>query len=247
VAKKPKDPNEPSRAFKRAQAAAERSKEQKQGRVEKVILVVSLIVSLVAIGVIYKKHHGGGRTGQNDPTYKALQDVGTTPFVSGCAAQAPSDDPVLDQVVPAGQKQKYPVSPPSSGPHLANPVAVNADGFYDVANRPPVEGLVANLKAGWTVLWYDPNGMTPVQVGEIKKAAQILHKDPRYSLFVASAWDDSYGKLPLGTPIALVRWMNTSDDKDGHRAYCHEPSGEAFRQFMVFYHASPIVGIDAQE
>jgi hypothetical protein len=249
VAKKVKDPNEPSRAFKRAQAAAERSKAQKKSKAEKYILIVSLIVSAVAIAVIIHKHTGGSKTGKNDPTYKALNDIGTTPFVSGCAAVAPTDDPVPDRdvVVPPGQRVKYPVAPPSSGPHLANPVAVNADGFYDVANRPPVEGLVANLNAGWTVLWYDPNSLTPEQVSLIKKAAGVLHRDPRYSLFVAAPWDDSYGKLPEGTPIALTRWTKTSDDNHGHRAYCHETSGEAFRQFMEFYGAPPIAGLTDQD
>jgi hypothetical protein len=249
VAKRPKNPDEPSRQDKAEAAAGNAAKAQKQSRAERAVLVISLVVSLVAIFVIYHKHHGGGGgSGKNDATFKALDKIGTTPFVSGCAADAPTDDPTPDRdvVVPAGQKVKYPAVPPSSGPHLAQPVEVNADGFYTVANRPPVEGLVGNLNAGWTVVWYDPNLLPPAQVDLIKKAAGVLHKDPRYKFFVATAWDDSYGKLPLGTPIALSRWSKDTGKVAGHRAYCHEVSGESFRQFMVFYGAPGIPGVDEQ-
>jgi hypothetical protein len=247
VAKRPKNPDEPSRQEKAEAAAGSAAKAQKQSRVERAVLVISLVVSLVAIYVIYHKHHGGGGTGKDDATYKALGKIGTTPFVSGCAADAPTDDPTPDKdvVVPAGQKVNYPAAPPSSGPHLAQPVAVNGDGFYTVADRPPVEGLVGNLNAGWTVLWYDPTLVAPTQVDLIKKAAAVLHKDARYGLFVATAWDNSYGKLPLGTPIALSRWSKDTGKVAGHRAYCHEVSGESFRQFMVFYGAPSIPGVDA--
>jgi hypothetical protein len=169
--------------------------------------------------------------------------------VSGCAAVAPTNDPTPDKdvVLAPGQKAKYPVPPPSSGPHTANPVAVNADGFYTVADRPPVEAMVANLNVGWTVLWYDEGELTPTQVDQIKQAAKVLHNDPRYSLFVATAWDDSYGKFPAGTPIALSRWTKETGNIAGHRSYCHDVSGEAFRQFMEFYGAPPIAGLDDQE
>jgi hypothetical protein len=248
VAKRPKNPDEPSRQEKAEAAAGEAAKRVKQTRVERAVLVISLVVSLVAIYVIWHKHHGGGGSGKDDATFKALDKIGTTPFVSGCAADAPTNDPTPDKdvVVPAGQKVTYPVAPPSSGPHLAQPVQVNSAGFYTVADRPPVEGLVGNLNAGWTVLWYDPNLVPPTQVDLIKKAAAVLHKDPRYSLFVATAWDDSYGKLPLGTPIALTRWSKDTGHVAGHRAYCHEVSGESFRQFMVFYGAPGIPGVDEE-
>lgn len=219
-------------------------------RIERAVLVISVIVSLVAIGVIIHKHTGGGKTGKNDPTYKALQSVGDTPFLSGCAAVPASNDPVPEQardiVLQPNQRVDYKAVPPDFGPYAATQVQVNADGYYTAQNAPPVESLMANLNAGWTVLWYVPGLLDPSQVDSIKKAAQILHKDPRYSLFVAAAWDEKRGKFPLGTPLALTRWTKTSAGNLGHVAYCHEPSGEAFRQFMAFYGAPTIPGIDEQ-
>jgi hypothetical protein len=68
----------------------------------------------------------------------------------------------------------------------------------------------------------------------------LLHNDKRYSTFVASEWDPSYGAMPAGTPIALVRWTKEAaggNPAGGHRAFCHETSGEAFLQYMIFYGA----------
>ncbi|HEY2832399.1 MAG TPA: DUF3105 domain-containing protein [Sporichthyaceae bacterium] len=219
-------------------------------RIERAVLVISVIVGLVAIGVIIHKHTGGAKTGKNDPTFKTLAAVGDTPFLSGCAAVPASNDPVPDQdrdiVLRPDQKVDYKLAPPDFGPYAADQVQVNADGYYTADNAPSVESLMANLNAGWTVLWYVPNLLDPGQVNNIKKAAQVLHSDPRYSLFVAAAWDESRGKFPLGTPIALTRWTKTSAGNLGHVAYCHEPSGEAFREFMAFYGAPAIPGIDEQ-
>ncbi len=113
--------------------------------------------------------------------------------------------------------------PPSYGPHLADPVAVNAGGFYTAANRPPMEGLVANLYAGWTVLWYDAGALGPDQVAQIQKAARVLHKDKRYSEFVASEWDPSYGTMPAGTPISLVSWTAQGGGAASRRPPCLLP------------------------
>jgi hypothetical protein len=219
-------------------------------RIERAVLVVCVIVSLVAIGVIIHKHSGGSRTGKNDPTYKALQNIGSTPFLSGCAAVPASNDPVPEQdrdiVLRPNQTVDYKAAPPDFGPYAADQVQVNADGYYPAGAAPPVESLMANLNAGWTVLWFVPNLLDPGQVDSIAKAARVLHSDPRYSLFVAAAWDEKRGKFPLGTPLALTRWTKNSAGSVGHVAYCHEPSGEAFRQFMAFYGAPPIPGIDQQ-
>ncbi len=104
---------------------------------------------------------------------------------------------------------------------------------------------MANLNAGWTVLWYDANALGPDQVAMIQKAAEVLHNDKRYSNFVASEWDSSsYGALPNGTPIALVRWTKASADNHGHRSFCHETSGEAILQYMIYFRALAAVGRD---
>jgi hypothetical protein len=242
VAKPPKDPAEPSRAETKAMTAAEKAKAARNARIERAVVVVSVVVGVIAAGVIWKKHHHGNGA---DHTVKALQDIGVTPFVAGCGQQSPTNDPVpeKDVVVPPGTKVKYPTVPPSAGPHLAAPVQVNSAGFYTAADRPPIEGLVANLNADWTVLWYDATALGPAQVALIKKAAGVLHTDKRYSTFVASEWDSSYGALPAGTPIALVRWTKTQPI-GGHRAFCHEASGEAFLQYMLFYGAPVPPGED---
>jgi hypothetical protein len=260
VAKRPNDPDEPSRADKVATTAAEKAKAARIAKIERAVVVVSVVAGLIAASVIWKNHHKS--SGGADPTVKALQDVGVTPFVAGCGNEPPTNDLVTfgasanptaspsadpqatpqtspapgDEVLAPGQKFHYPMVPPSAGPHLANPVNVNAGGFYTAADRPPIEGLVANLNAGWTVLWYDAGALGPDQVAKIQKAAGVLHNDKRYATFVASEWDPSYGALPAGTPIALVRWTKTAPPA-GHRSFCHESSGEAFLQFMVFYGA----------
>jgi len=237
VARRPKDPDAPSRAERAAESAEARARAARNKMIERAVLVVSVVVGLIAIGVIIHKHTGGG--GGADKTVKALQDIGVTPVVAGCIGQAPSNDPAPDKdlVVPAGGRVRYPMVPPSTGPHLAQPVAVNSAGFYTAADRPPVEGLVANLNAGWTVLWYDAQALGQPQVALIRRAAKVLHSDPRFSTFVASEWDPAYGALPLGTPIALVRWTKDNGASLGHRAFCHETSGEAILQYMTFYGA----------
>ena len=76
--------------------------------------------------------------------------------------------------------------------------AAGAAAGWTLRRAAPIwSNATGNLNAGWTVLWYDPNLIQPTQLDLIKKAAGVLHKDSRYSLFVATAWDDSYGKLPL--------------------------------------------------
>jgi hypothetical protein len=209
---------------------------------ERAVLALSVVVGLVAIGVIVHKHRSHGST--SDPTVKALGDLGVTPFVAGCGNQAPTDDKPVDQdtIVPDGTKATYTYVPPSIGAHLANLVTVNSGAFYTAADRPPIEGLVANLNAGWTVLWYDANALGPAQVDLIRKSAAILHKDSRYDKFVASEWDGAYGALPSGTPIALARWTKESNGNLGHRAFCHEASGEAILQYMIFFGAPEAVG-----
>jgi hypothetical protein len=237
-----KIPDGSSRAQVAAESAAARARAARRAKAERAVLVVSLVAGLAATGVIVHKHRSAGDGG--DSTVKTLGDIGVTPFISGCGGTGPTNDPVptQDDVVPPGTKQQYPEVPPSAGPHLANPVAVNGGAFYTAADRPPIEGLVANLNAGWTVLWYDPNGLAPGQVDLIKKAAEVLHNDRRYSTFVASEWDAGYGAMPAGTPIALVRWTKTDKDNHGHRAFCHEVSGEAILQYMIYYGAPAAVG-----
>jgi hypothetical protein len=258
VAKRPKDPTEPSRADKVATVASQKARAARIAKVERAVVVISVVVGLGAAGVLYKNHHHGGG---GDPTVKALRNIGVTPFVACGMAQpttdvpgqddsaAPGQPPTTapsaspqpgDEIVPPGQTVHYATVPPSYGPHLANPVAVNTAGFYTAADRPPIEGLVANLYAGWTVLWYDAAALNPDQVSKIKAAAGVLHNDKRYSEFVASEWPGgTYGALPEGTPIALVRWTKPGGPTPagGHRAFCHETSGESFLQFMIAYGA----------
>lgn len=263
MAKRPKDPNEPSRADKAATFNADKAKQARREKLQNRLVIGFVVVCVIAAGVIWKsKHHGGS----GDATVKALQAVGTSPVVAGCgppsddgtgvAAKSPaapsaapspsaSSAPGPQTIVTPGQRVHYPMVPPSLGPHLANPVAVNGGGFYTAQDRPPMEGLVANLNAGWTVLWYDAGALGPDQVGKIQKAAGILRKDTRYSEFVASEWDAAYGTMPAGTPIALVRWTQqpiNGTNPGGHRAFCHEISGEAILQYMIYFGAPIAAG-----
>lgn len=237
MAKRPKDPNEPSRAEKAANFSAEQARTARRERLQNRLIIGFVVVCVIAAAVIWKAKHNGG---SGDPTVKALQAIGTTPIVAGCGA--PSDDPSPNQdiISKPGEKVAYPMVPPSSGPHLAQPVPVNSGAFYTAKDRPPMESLVANLNAGWTVLWYDSAVLGPDQVSKIQKAAEVLHNDKRYSQFVASEWDGGYGTLPAGTPISLVRWTKQGVNgaaAGGHRAFCHETSGEAILQYMIYFGA----------
>ncbi len=131
-----------------AQTSAQKARAARIAKIERAVVVISVVVGLGAAGVIWKNHHQG--TGGTDPTVKALRDIGVTPFVACGMAQPTTDVPVQyeivgpgqtasptmppsaspqpgDEIVPPGQKVHYSTVPPSTGPHLAtSPVAVNA-------------------------------------------------------------------------------------------------------------------------
>lgn len=247
MAKRPKDPNAPSRKEKNERIAAAVREEDRKARLEKLIFVVLPIILVATAGVIFFLKRDGGNDvaapGEGDKTFEALQEVGVHPQISGCSKPTNDPTPEKETIVEPGEKVEYPVSPPSSGPMLAQPVAINPGGFYTAADRPPLEGLVANLNAGWTIVFYDGRALGPRQIELIKEAAGILRNDPRYSQFAAVEWDSSYGSLPREGPIALTRWQK-GPVEIGHRSYCTETSGEVFRQWMAAYGAARIPGID---
>lgn len=247
MAKRPKDPNAPSRKEANDRIAEAVKQEDRKARLEK-LLFIGLPVVLVAVAgaIFFLKRDGDGGSdvpGKGDKTYQALQEIGVNPQIAGCSKPTTEPTPKEDTIVEAGKKAKYPFNPPASGPHLAQPADISPTGFYTSANRPPVEALVGNLAAGWTVVWFDGQVLGTNQRGLIEKAAGLLRKDPRYSQFVAVEWDASYGQLPDSGPIVLTRWVKGPGEA-GHRAFCNEASGELFRQWMAAYGGYKIPGID---
>ncbi|MGQ0464870.1 MAG: hypothetical protein ACT4QG_06080 [Sporichthyaceae bacterium] len=248
MAKRPKDPNAPSRKENNERIAEAVKQEDRKALLEK-LLFIGLPVVLVAVaGTIFflKRDDGGSDSavpGKGDKTYEALQDIGVNPQIAGCSKPTSDPTPKEDAIVEAGKKNKYLTIPPSSGPRLAQAAQINEAGYYTAANRPPVEALVGNLAEGWTVVWFDGAALGPNQKALIEQAAGILRKDPRYSQFVAVEWDASYGRLPDEGPITLTRWVKGPGEA-GHRAYCNQASGELFRQWMAAYGAFKIPGID---
>ncbi|MGQ0844508.1 MAG: hypothetical protein ACT4QF_10265 [Sporichthyaceae bacterium] len=245
MAKKPQDPTEPSRRETSERIAAAVKQEDRKALRDKLIFVgLPVVLVIVAGAIFFAKREGDPKLpGQGDKTYEALSKVGPNPQIAGCGK--PTDDAVPPNIPPAtpGRKVDYVTVPPSFGPSLPEPVAVNETGYYTAADRPPVEGLVANLKAGWSVLWYDGTALGPNQKRLIQEAAAILRKDPRYSKFVAVEWDVKYGRLPENGPIALTRWV-TGENELAHRVYCNEASGELFRAWMAIWGDGVIPGID---
>ncbi len=247
MAKRPKDPDAPSRKEANDRIAAAVRDENRKARLEKLLFVALPVVLVAAAGVIFFLKRGGGDDvavpGAGDKTFQALSQIGVNPQIAGCSKPTNDPTPNKEVILKDGEKFKYPSVPPSSGPFLAAPVEVNEIGFYTAADRPPMEGLVANLNAGWSVAFYDKGNLGPRQIELLQEAATTLRKDPRYSKFVAVEWDSSYGRLPDGGPIALTRWVKESPET-GHRSYCNEVSGEVLRQWMAAYGAAGIPGID---
>jgi hypothetical protein len=250
VAKRPKDPNAPSRKDANERIAKAVRAEDRKARIEKLIFVVTPIVLVAIAAVIFFAKRGGGdgsdvaTPGKGDKTYEKLSEIGVNPQIAGCTKPTNDPTPSKEKILPPGTKAEYPFHPPSSGPFLGQPAAINDIGFYTAADRPSLEALVANLNAGWSIAFYDGRVLGPKQVELIKAAAEILRKDPRYSQFAAVEWDASYGAFPQDAgPIGLTRWER-GEREVGHRAYCEETSGEIFRQWMAAYGAAKIPGID---
>lgn len=247
MAKRPKDPNAPSRKDRNERIAAAVREEDRKALIEKLIFVVLPIILVLTAGVIFFVKRSGGddvaEPGKGDKTYEALQDIGVHPMISGCSKptneQVPDDIPKLQP----NQTVKYPSAPPAFGPHREQPAVINDIGFHTLADRPPLESLVANLDAGWTIVYFDGRRLGPRQVELIKEAAEVLRKDPRYSQFAAVEWDAKDGDLPDQGPIVLTRWQKSPAEL-GHRSFCTEASGEAFRQWMAAYGAARIPGVD---
>lgn len=248
MAKRPKDPNAPSRQDANDRITAAVREENRKARLEKLLYIGLPLVLVIVAGTIFFLKRGGEDTvvpGKGDKTYEALVEIGVNPQISGCSEPTSDPTPKEEKILPAGEKFSYPKEfiPPSSGPFAPQPADINEGGFYTADDRPPVEALVGNLNAGWSVVWFDAAALGPRQRELIAEAAGILRKDPRYSQFVAVEWDSSYGKLPDEGPIVLTRWVK-GEGEAGHRSYCNQVSGEVFRQWMALYGAARIPGID---
>ena len=140
---------------------------------------------------------------------------------------------------PNTTRVKYDTVPPSNGPHFAEPVASNGINFYTAADRPKMEVLVHNLEHGYTILWYDAS-VSDAQKAELEQVAKLANKlDASLGKFIVSAWDSSYGQLPVGKKFALSHWSATiGADKTtvasqaGHRQLCGGLSGAVVKAFV---------------
>jgi hypothetical protein len=143
---------------------------------------------------------------------------------------------------PQTLKVKYDTVPPSNGPHFASPAVSNSRNFYTATDRPKMEVLVHNLEHGYTVLWYDVTAGN-AKKAELEQLAKVANKT-EWSLdkFIVSAWDPSYGELPVGKKFALSHWSATlaADgasvaSQAGHRQLCGDLSGEVVKAFVQKY------------
>jgi len=155
----------------------------------------------------------------------------------GRRQQATTSDPAHPRPTPRGSSTTR--CRPSNGPHFAEPVASNGINFYTAADRPKMEVLVHNLEHGYTILWYDAS-VSNAQKAELEQVAKLANKlDPSSGKFIVSAWDSSYGQLPVGKKFALSHWSATiGADKTtvasqaGHRQLCGGLSGAVVKAFV---------------
>ena len=102
--------------------------------------------------------------------------------------------------IPEGsQHEPYNSSPPTNGPHYANPAQT---GFYTSALPP--EQLVHNLEHGQIVIWYAPDA--PDEVKEDIEA--VVGEEP-----IATAASPYEGELEGN--FALTAWLGAEQADDG--------------------------------
>ena len=203
-----------------------RAQQAKERRRTMLVVGAALVVVILLVGVVVVVIRG----------YQADRDVANV----GVAMASASCDPISnDQAtgssvhVGPGTDQpdkttvKYAQVPPSSGEHYVTPEP-NARAFYTADDRPAMETLVHNLEHGYTVVWYDPS-LPKAQQDELKSISDRARGEEATSgKFIVSAWDDAYGKLPEGKPVALSHWGKSQ----GHRQLCGAVSGEGIKAFI---------------
>jgi len=183
--------------MRKAQESAER---------RRTLLVVgaAVVAVLVLTGVVFKVVRDA--QAEKDPA-----TVGAAAAAASC--DPATNDPVAGSGVHVGPqtdqpnvtKVAYKTVPPTSGEHFVSPEYPSRP-FYTKDDRPAMETLVHNLEHGYTVVWY--TSATPqAQIDQLKKLSDLARQMPETGgKFIVSAWDDAYGKFPVGKTIGASHW-----------------------------------------
>jgi len=213
----------------------EMRRQQKAAERRKSVLLIGT-AAVIALAIIAVPVYMEFDRRRNDPTNKAIDSFGVAAAQASC--DPVTDDPATGESdhVSEGTRITYTTVPPSSGRHYPVPASIGSRGFYTAEDRPRVEQLVHNLEHGYTVLWYSPS-LPDEQKTQLRDLAARLTSEAKYRKFIASAWDESYGKFPAGKAIALSHWTRG----EGHRQFCGQLSGAAVKTFMDTHPASDSV------
>jgi hypothetical protein len=225
--------NKPKQQVKDRRARVEAMRRQQQAAERRKSLLLIGTAAVIALAIIAVPVYTEWNRRRNDPANKAIDSFGVAAAQASC--DPVTNDPATGEAdhVPPGTRITYTTVPPSSGRHYPVPATIGNRGFYTTEDRPRVEELVHNLEHGYTVLWYSPS-LPDEQKTQLRDLAARLTGDSTYRKFIASAWDESYGKLPAGKAIALSHWTKG----EGHRQLCGQLSGAAVKSFMDAHPAS---------
>jgi len=232
---------------KRRQAAATRRERVEQMRREQqraerrrtaIIISAAVLLSLVIIGAAAFVPVKNWIT---NPARKPMSAFGVPASEAGLSKIFNDSGAGINDHVDFGQSIDYKTTPPSSGPHWAQPASFERK-FYTPQDRPPLETLVHNLEHGYTIVWYDETiAKDSEQLQILKDIARRFEGRAPTNLeeyntkkFLVAPWKRDEGKFPAGKHLAFTHWSRTN----GHRQYAEKVSGEAIERFMKRFPAS---------
>jgi hypothetical protein len=208
-------------------------------------MVIVLVCSVVAIGIVVAAAWGPVTSHLRQSKYsgKPLVDIGAPASV----CQAPTTKPATgnQQHLPDGSPISYADSPPAFGKHYIDPDPM-ARKFYTSQDRPALGTLVHNEEHGYTILWYDDTAAGNAdEMDQIRAiASKFAGTTDLRDKFKAVPWTTKDGAaFPSGQHIAFTHWSvggtqnaSTGQAKQvGVWEYCSSTSGAALQSFMDKY------------
>jgi hypothetical protein len=125
--------------------------------------------------------------------------VGVSESEAGCSSVEEFEATSRDHIEVGAQHEPYNSSPPTNGPHYADPAQT---GFY--ASALPPEQLVHNLEHGQIVIWFAPDAPQEVR----NDIEQIVRAEP--TVTVASPYEGE-----LDGNLALTAWLAPTEGGGG--------------------------------
>jgi hypothetical protein len=170
--------------------AEERRKAEQRRAARRRNLLTGGIAALVAVAIAALVV--SERSAENAP-------IGVSESEARCSRVSEFEATSREHVPEGSQHEPYNSSPPTNGPHYANPAQA---GFYSSALPP--EQLVHNLEHGQIVIWYAPDAPDAV-----KEYIEALVSDQP----VATAATPYEGDLEGN--FALTAWLSAGEGDEG--------------------------------